>query len=287
MNSLKLKETMNQIHMSQRMQEEIIMNVKDQTADRQRRNKTMKKAAITAAAFILCLGAAIPIQAGIRDLVKNRLEQIPKQELEAMNQMLQAQDNMETDHFSREYSREERTRMKQLEKDYQNGTFPEQPIMQADCSKQIPEDTLGYDTDTGTFYLPDRRLTDEELLQIIDFRYTSDYALAQGSAAQTARHLQEMEEKRLNAAIQREGGLTEEEARKAAETYLGTEFGQSAQNMEVHTFSDQAADGSLIYHISYHTQDDAFYYSYGIDLNARDGSLIDTSYASLPIDPLP
>ncbi|MCI8482824.1 MAG: hypothetical protein HFH41_00620 [Lachnospiraceae bacterium] len=285
MNSLKLKETMNQIHISQTMQEEIIMNVKNQTANRQRRYKVLKKAAITAAAFVLCFGAAMPIQAGIRNYVKNRLEHIPKQELEAMNQMLQAQDSLLADSFSREYSKEERTRMKQLEEDYQNGTFPEQPIMQTDSSKQIPEDVLSYDTDTGTFYLPDRTLTDEELLQIIDFKYTSDYALAQSSAAQKAQKSQEKEEKRLTAAIQEKGGITEQEALKTAETYLETEFGQSAKNMEVHVLSYQSPDGLLTYHVSYHTQDDTFFYSYGIDLNAVDGSLIDTSYASLPQDP--
>ena len=42
-------------------------------------------------------------------------------------------------------------------------------------------------------YLPDRTLTDEELLQIIDFNYTRDYAVSQGTAAQEAR--KEWEEK--------------------------------------------------------------------------------------------
>lgn len=38
----------------------------------------------------------------------------------------------------------------------------------------------------------------------------------------------------------------------------------------------------LIYHINYQAEDDATLYSYGIDLDARDGSLVDTSMASLP-----
>ena len=115
MNSLKLKETINQIQIGECMQKEIIWNVENQVKSRQKKISRMKKAAVTAAVFALVVGAAIPIRAGIRYLVSDRMENIPDQELEQVRQMIQEQEDIEADSFTREYSKEERTRIQQLE----------------------------------------------------------------------------------------------------------------------------------------------------------------------------
>ncbi len=284
MNSLKLKETMDQIHMKEEMQKEIIMRVKRQTNRRAFGIKRLHRAAAAAAAFVLIAGAVIPIQAGIRYFVKDRLENIPEQELEAVNQMVQDQNNTEADSFSRDYSKEEIKRMQQLQKAYQNGRFPQQTITFTDNDGQISDDLLRYDPDTGFLYLPDRTLTDEELLQIIDFNYTRDYAVSQGTAAQEARKEWEEKQEGLKAKIQKEGWITEKEALQAAEVYLQTEFGLSAEGMTADVFLDEQKTGLFIYHVSYQTEDDISIYAYGIDLNAEDGSLVDTSDASIRKD---
>lgn len=284
MNRLKLKETMDQIHMKEEMQKEIIMKVKRQTDRRAFGKKRLHQAAAAAAAFVLIAGAVIPSQAGIRYFVKDRLENIPKQELEAVNQMVQGQNNAEADSFSREYSKEEIKRMQQLQEAYQNGRFPQQTITFTDSVGQIPDDSLSYDPDTSFLYLPDRTLTDEELLQIIDFNYTRDYAVSQGTAAQEARKEWEEKEEGLKAKVQKEGWITEKEALQAAEVYLQTEFGLSAEGMIADVFLDEPKTGLFIYHVSYQTEDDISIYAYGIDLNAEDGSLVDTSDASIRKD---
>ena len=284
MNRLKLKETMDQIHMTEEMQKEKIMKVKRQTDHRAFGKKRLHQAAAAAAAFVLIAGAVIPSQAAIRYFVKDRLENIPKQELEAVNQMVQGQNNAEADSFSREYSKEEIKRMQQMQEAYQNGRFPQQTITFTDSVGQIPDDSLSYDPDTGFLYLPDRTLTDEELLQIIDFNYTRDYAVSQGTAAQEARKEWEEKEEGLKAKVQKEGWITEKEALQAAEVYLQTEFGPSAEGMKVYVFLDELKTGLFIYHVSYQTEDDISIYAYGIDLNAEDGSLVDTSDASIRKD---
>ena len=284
MNRLKLKETMDQIHMKEEMQKEIIMKVKRQTDRRAFGKKRLHQAAAAAAAFVLIAGAVIPSQAGIRYFVKDRLESMPKQELEAVNQMVQGQNNAEADSFSRDYSKEEIKRMQQLQEAYQNGRFPQQTIAFTDSVGQIPDDSLRYDPDTGFLYLPDRTLTDEELLQIIDFNYTRDYAVSQGTAAQEARKEWEEKEESLKAKVQKEGWITEKEALQAAEVYLQTEFGLSAEGMIADVFLDEPKTGLFIYHVSYQTEDDISIYAYGIDLNAEDGSLVDTSDASIRKD---
>ncbi|MEZ3495292.1 MAG: hypothetical protein K1W38_24110 [Lachnospiraceae bacterium] len=284
MNRLKLKETMDQIHMKEEMQKEIIMKVKRQTDRRAFGKKRLHQAVAAAAAFVLIAGAVIPSQAGLRHFVKDRLENIPKQELEAVNQMVQGQNNAEADSFSREYSKEEIKRMQQLQEAYQNGRFPQQTITFTDSVGQIPDDSLSYDPDTSFLYLPDRTLTDEELLQIIDFNYTRDYAVSQGTAAQEARKEWEEKEEGLKAKVQKEGWITEKEALQAAEVYLQTEFGLSAEGMIADVFLDEPKTGLFIYHVGYQTEDDISIYAYGIDLNAEDGSLVDTSDASIRKD---
>lgn len=284
MNRLKLKETMDQIHMKEEMQKEIIMKVKRQTDRRAFRKKRLHQAAAAAAAFILIAGAVIPSQAGIRHFVKDRLENMPEQELEAVNQMVQGQNNAEADSFSRDYSKEEIKRMQQLQEAYQNGRFPQQTITFTDSVGQIPDDSLKYDPDTGFLYLPDRTLTDEELLQIIDFNYTRDYAVSQGTAAQEAKKEWAEKEESLKAKVQKEGWITEKEALQAAEVYLQTEFGLLAEGMITYVFLDEPKAGRFIYHVSYQTEDDISTYAYGIDLNAEDGSLVDTSDASIRKD---
>lgn len=284
MNRLKLKETMDQIHMKEEMQKEIIMKVKRQTDRRAFGKKRLHQAAAAAAAFVLIAGAVIPSQAAIRYFVKDRLENIPKQDLEAVNQMVQGQNNAEADSFSREYSKEEIKRMQQMQEAYQNGRFPQQTITFTDSVGQIPDDSLSYDPDTSFLYLPDRTLTDEELLQIIDFNYTRDYAVSQGTAAQEARKEWEEKEEGLKAKVQKEGWITEKEALQAAEVYLQTEFGLSAEGMIADVFLDEPKTGLFIYHVGYQTEDDISIYAYGIDLNAEDGSLVDTSDASIRKD---
>lgn len=284
MNRLKLKETMDQIHMKEEMQKEIIMKVKRQTDRRAFGKKRLHQAVAAAAVFVLIAGAVIPSQAGLRHFVKDRLENMPKQELEAVNQMVQSQNNAEADSFSREYSKEEIKRMQQLQEAYQNGRFPQQTITYTDSVGQIPDDLLRYDPDTSFLYLPDRTLTDEELLQIIDFNYTRDYAVSQGTAAQEARKEWEEKEEGLKAKVQKEGWITEKEALQAAEVYLQTEFGVSAEGMIADVFLDEPKTGLFIYHVGYQTEDDISIYAYGIDLNAEDGSLVDTSDASIRKD---
>ena len=284
MNRLKLKETIDQIHMKEEMQKEIIMKVKRQTDRRAFGKKRLHQVVAAAAAFVLIAGAVIPSQAAIRYFVKDRLENIPKQELEAVNQMVQGQNNAEADSFSREYSKEEIKRMQQMQEAYQNGRFPQQTITFTDSVGQIPDDSLSYDPDTGFLYLPDRTLTDEELLQIIDFNYTRDYAVSQGTAAQEARKEWEEKEEGLKAKVQKEGWITEKEALQAAEVYLQTEFGLSAEGMIADVFLDEPKTGLFIYHVSYQTEDDISIYAYGIDLNAEDGSLVDTSDVSIRKD---
>lgn len=88
----------------------------------------------------------------------------------------------------------------------------------------------------------------------------------------------------MKAKVKKKGWITEKEALQEAELYLQSEFGLSAEGMEADIFLSESETGALFYHVSYQTQDDISMYAYGIDLYAKDGSLADTSNASVRKD---
>ncbi|MCH5251118.1 MAG: hypothetical protein J1E98_14360, partial [Lachnospiraceae bacterium] len=165
MNGLNVKETMEQIHIPEEMEEEIIMNV----INRQMRNgknkaKNWKKIAAYAAVVALTIGiVSIPVQAVVKNIVLARMESIPKEEVQEINDMVQSKPT-EADEFSREYSDSEKERNKAFWQEYKDGKFPENVIIQVDNAEDVPEGTLCYITSTGVFNLPDREMTDEEIL---------------------------------------------------------------------------------------------------------------------------
>ena len=72
----------------------------------------------------------------------------------------------------RAYADTEKERMAQLQESYQNETAkPEKMIQEVNSAEEVTEGTLCYIISTGEYYLPDRELTDEELLEIIDCNF--------------------------------------------------------------------------------------------------------------------
>lgn len=82
------------------------------------------------------------------------------------------------DTYSRELTVDEKERMETLLYDYRlQGKFPENSMEIVDNKEMITEGILAFITEDSMFVLPERTLTDEELLQIIDFYYKRDYSL--------------------------------------------------------------------------------------------------------------
>ena len=281
-----IKETMDQIHISEEMQEEIIMNVKKKMESKKSGKRNWKKTAASAAAAVLAVGViGISANAMIKSIVRERMENIPKEEVQFIENMIQEQ-NVEADVFTREYSDSENKRMKQLAQDYQNGVFPEKELVQVDDETEIVEGTLCYVKTKGTFYLPDRELTDEEILEIIDFNHVRSYAVEQTSAAQEAREEYLAEKNRMAAIVSEAGGSSEDEAVKIAKKQMETDLGEKAQEMEILTdiygkeaflidISSNAAEydteSSVAYSVGFRNEDR---YIYACIIDAVDGSVL-------------
>ena len=290
MNGLNVKETMEKIHISEEMEEEIIMNV----LNRQMRNKKNKKrnwkkiAASTAVAALTIGIVSIPVQAVVKNIVLARMESIPKEEVQEINDMVQSKPT-EADEFSRECSDREKERNKAFWQEYKDGKFPENVIVQVDNAENVPEGTLCYIRSTGVFNLPDREMTDEEILEIIDFQNKMSYAVSQTPAAQEARAEMQAEKDQLREKIKAEGGISEEEAIEIAEKQMAVELGERAEGKEILKYQDGSVavmmqdisgqtdyehKGDVAYNVIFSDPNDHSTYYCVID--AVDGSILKT-----------
>ena len=291
MNGQDVKETMEQIHISEKMQEEIIMNIQKrmETGNKNTREWNRRRMAMAAAAFVLVAGVVtFPVRAFVTSAVKERMESLPKEEVREMNDMVQSKPT-EADVFSREYSDSEEERKKTLWQAYKDGRFPENVIVQVDNAEDAPEGTVCYIRSTGVFNLPAQEMTDEEILEIIDFQHKMSYAVSQGPAAQEARAEKQAEENQWQEKIQAAGGISEEEAIEIATKQMESELGARAEGKEILKYQDGSAavlildisektdyehKGDLAYYIIFDNPNDHSVYYCTID--AVDGSVLET-----------
>lgn len=133
----------------------------------------------------------------------------------------------------RAYSDKEQERMKQLLESYQNETMkPENMIQEVDSAEDVTVGTLCYITSTGQFYLPDRELTDEELLEIID----CNFRIALNTNRKTQAEWDEetrAERAELEAKVKAAGGISEEEAVKIAQKAMEADLGEKAKELKL------------------------------------------------------
>lgn len=86
----------------------------------------------------------------------------------------------DADSFSRKLSEDERERLDKLQLAYKAGEcFPETELVLVDSADKVRDgDSVYYDFVNCIFYLPERTLTDEQLLQIVDVWEKANYSLA-------------------------------------------------------------------------------------------------------------
>ena len=287
-----LKDAVNSIEIDDTMQEEILRNVSERIGDSKKNSARAKanrknilrfsRVAATAAGVLLAVGImSIPVRAIVSSLVQERMEEIPAKEHQEMVEMLDSQE-VGADSYIREYTEEERNRMSELYSQYQQGMFPEGELPQVDSVEEAEALELCYLTTTSSFYLPDRELTDEELLQLIDFEVKRNYALKKRYEEEYADEIaaKEQAEKEQIAQIVDEGGITEEEAVVEAQKWLEKIYGITGEGLELNHYLDEysgAYSGQKnMYMVNWSQQSRNYYYFY---ISSTDGSLIEAFYS--------
>ncbi|MDE7423510.1 MAG: hypothetical protein K2N51_07425 [Lachnospiraceae bacterium] len=289
MEEKKLKEVMEKVHIKKEMEEEILKNVMNFKKENEQAGKNegkrkmtgwQRKAAAAAIALAVVGVGGITTYAIIENPIKTRMESMVEEEKEALlKEMYKSTGEATT--YSRELTENELRRQKDLTMAYNKGQFPQKIIKRVQSEEQIDKDTLCCVPATRYMYLPDRELTDEEFLQMIDYNHKADYVVRE----RTKKENPELEEEQqvLKKQIKAEGGISEEEAIAKAKRYLKTEYGKDSDGMEVKIYvrpSEAAAgwtgetvsDGKPIYVVSFSIQSVE---NYSFPINSSDGSLIE------------
>ncbi len=131
-----------------------------------------------AAAIICCLiCGTTAAAAGIISLYRQRMENMQKQEIEKFYQLADAG---ETNSLNRPFTAEEANRYRVLTEEYErNGLFPDGALTVLSDAASYSGLGVAIDASTRTIYLPEGSLSDEELLQIIDFNHKMTYSIYQ------------------------------------------------------------------------------------------------------------
>jgi len=106
-----------------------------------------------------------------------------RERLQAMSQEEQteyielANISKDGDSLDRDYTATELSRMQELIQEYHDGRYPESEITVVDTVAEIPAGTVCYVKEMGVIYFPAEEMTDEQLLQIIDYLEKTQYSL--------------------------------------------------------------------------------------------------------------
>lgn len=273
-----LRNAVNEIEFDEEKQERLIREIRAG----KRPNGSVRFARI-AAAFAACILAAgllsVPVRAVVNSLVKERMEEVPKAEITKISEQIQRQ-NVDANGFTRAYTEGEKARRQKLYAQYMDGQFPTDELIQVDSEEEAAKYEFCFLTTTSVFYLPqDRELTDEEILEQIDFEKKCDYALQEQHAEEIAER-KAAEKEQIREAVAA-GGVTEEQAVEVAKGYLKRIFGLDGSGMELnHCYNNPDPDPAGIagtYNVSW--SDMGSYSSYFFFIDAADGSLRSMSYS--------
>ncbi|MCM1161792.1 MAG: hypothetical protein NC412_11260 [Roseburia sp.] len=187
---------------------------------------------------VICL-VSVPVTAQIIDYVKQRMLSMSDSEIEEIADS-NDEHNMTREHsiegiiYSREMSEQEEKRYSELRDKYENeGAFPEgtlQIVDKLEDSENIQ--SLVYETYNKKLFLPEKELSDEELLEIIDYYHKSDYVMQNSDAA---KELKEAHQKYQSDPYPDATDLSEEEAAAKATFYLETIYGLDFAAMDITT----------------------------------------------------
>lgn len=291
-----LRKAVEKVQIKSEMEEEILKNVINM--ENEHSNKNMNKRRKTtgwqgkAVAVVIALAVAgaggFTVHAVVENLAQQRLESMSKEEVETLaedNRIRQA----EAGTYSRELTDKEMERERELSIAYQKGQFPESELNKVQDKSEIDKDALCYVLPTGYMYLPDRELTDEEILQMIDYYEKMNYAIEEQYKEKYPEEEQEWEDeqRQLKEQIEAEGGISEEEAVAKAQEWLKKLYGEDGEGMKMgcciwsvqmaEEVGWEAPDGKPFYDVDYAIEGVEYF---DFKISSVDGTLICSEYSS-------
>ena len=133
----------------------------------------------TAAVIVICvtvLASSLGVGAAI-NLYHEKMQSITQEDKKNYNETVQNSEKA-GDSYSRSLTKQEEERMQSLQIAYEKrGKFPENKIREVSKKKDIRENELAFCTENSTFYLPQETLTEEQILEIVDYMEKRDYSV--------------------------------------------------------------------------------------------------------------
>lgn len=133
---------------------------------------------------------------------------------------------------------ENEVQYEQAEEYESKGVYPEESLLEIKDSSQIISSRICFEPDTSTFYLPERELTDEDMLELIDFYNIRDNVLS-GQKPEETYDMTGVDE------------ITEEEAESIAKDLLQKLYDADTDNMKVEVDYQQGTDGEESFSTDY------------------------------------
>lgn len=282
-----LTEAVNNINMNDEMQKKIIKNIETHTKKKQSSAKMhhwQKTVAAAAIAIVVLGAAAIPVRAFVNSLIQERMEALTEKEITSIAENTETQ-TTEADSYSRDYTASEKERYHDLYEQYKAGTFPKNEILQVDSEEAAQTHEFCYLTTTGHFYLPERELTDEELLEIIDFILKREYAFTMNYEQEHAEEIaqkKETEKEAIMANVE-SGGITEQQAIETASALLPAFYGITGEGMDFNHYyneGDEMITPPTEPYYCVNWTDIISHQYYYFFISAKDGRLTSTTYSS-------
>ncbi len=248
-----------------------------QTTEKAARRPFFKLGIVACALAVICL-VSVPVTAQIIDYVKQRMLSMSDNEFEEIADS-NDENNITREHdteaitYSREMTQQEEKRYSELWDKYENeGVFPEgklQIVDKLEDSENI--DSLVYETYNRKLFLPEKELSDEELLEIIDYNYKADYVLQNSDEAKA---LKEARQKYLSDPYPNATDLSEEEAAAKAAFYLeamyGLDFTAMDKTIEFVESEQPVSDNYADWEVTFKGADD---FKYLIKLSQNTGQI--------------
>lgn len=138
--------------------------------------RAFKKGALIPLAAALCLTVGGTVFAAA-NLYQQRMEAMNQEMLEEFYAQAYVG---ETFRYSRELTEAEKARFDELNAAYENsGRFPEKSLNYLETAEEYDGKCVGLYAQRSTLFLPEAELSDEELLQIIDFQHKIVYSVSE------------------------------------------------------------------------------------------------------------
>ena len=210
---------------------------KNRTGQSQRKINFYGKLAVACACVCIITMSGVGVHAAI-NYANQRMEQVTDGEKEQFISGVN-ESQASADSYSRPLTDVEKSRLDELKEEYESkGVYPEESILEIKDSIQIDSSRICFEPDTSTFYLPERELTDEEMLELIDFYNIRDNVLS---------------EQKTEAVYDMTGvdEIPEEEAKSIAKGLLQKLYGADTDNMKIEVDYQQGTDGEESFSTDY------------------------------------